>query len=145
MRTYNGVRLPDGRTRVLADGRSLNGRFDLETQLAGGFDWGPKAKRTDRLALGMRTKRLALAILADYFGALDDGQLGLYGGDRRADRRAFADEQALAEYERFAETLQLIETDRWVMFDSQISDWLAGDAVEVCDVAPVEEGIAVRD
>jgi len=126
MRTYSGARR-NGRVRVLADGRPLDARHELAKYSSDGFAWGANSKGT---------KQLALAILADYFGRLSDGELGLWGSDRQA----LVNQRALAACEQFAvEVLEAIETDRWVMFDLHIGNWIEGDLVRVCDVALMDE------
>ncbi len=131
VRTYNGVRSPQGKTQVYVSGRPIARRLDLEQHLPDGLDWGANVKGT---------KRLALAILVDYFSSLDDGELGFWD----ADRQGFIENSALAEYEKFSvEVLEPIQTDQWVMFDLEIARWLDDkkryEPLCVSDVGPIEE------
>jgi len=125
MRTYSGVRR-HGRLQVLVDGLPLDARRELAEYSADGFDWGAHTKGT---------KQLALAILADYFERLADGEARLWADDRLS----FANQKALAACEEFAvEMIEPIDTDRWVLFDLHIANWIEGEAVQVCDVGRVQ-------
>ena len=55
-RKYSGSRTIDG-IKVLAEGRPLDARYDLEKFSSGGFEWTYE---------GAGPKQLALALLADY-------------------------------------------------------------------------------
>jgi hypothetical protein len=68
MKTYVGIRDPDGVCRVTVDGKALNPRLDLRNHSPTGFEWGYS---------GSGPAQLALALCADVTGE-DDRAVNVY-------------------------------------------------------------------
>jgi Family of unknown function (DUF6166) len=99
VRTYCGLRQPDGTTVVSVDGHPLDLRGDFRKQSATAFDWG--------YAGSGGPAQLALAILADHWAN---------------------DETARRHYERFVRrVIRNLPTERWSMTGEQIDSSLGRD------------------
>jgi hypothetical protein len=123
MRTYLGIRTPDGCV-VTVDGKPLNPRLDLFNHSPTGFEWGYS---------GSGPAQLALAILVDHCRHVvaelyeQTGQAMTLDGDplSRADALRAVDDMAIRGHQHFkALVVAGLPRDGWALGASDVSEAL---------------------